>query len=139
MKNLVQLIGRVGNEPIAKVANNGNKYIQLNLATNENYTNKEGKKIEETTWHNITLWDKKAELAEKYINKGSQIGIMAKLANKSYVTKEGSTVSTYDLRVTEIILLGGKPKTAVGAKVLQANAIKPNATFTNKAEEDLPF
>jgi single-strand DNA-binding protein len=106
MNNQVQLIGHVGKTPEITTASNGNKYAKFSLATTEKYVNKAGEKIEDTVWHNITLWGTQATLAEKYISKGSQIGIQAKLTNNNYTNKQGVNVSTYELKVMDVMLLG---------------------------------
>jgi single-strand DNA-binding protein len=128
LRNNVQLIGRVGQNPELKTASNGNKYVSFGLATTEKYINKAGEKVENTTWHNILLWDKQAEIAEKYIAKGNEILIQAKLNGKTIV-ENGKNITTYDLKVTDFLLLGGGSKTAT-------TAIPQTAAIT---ADDLPF
>jgi single-strand DNA-binding protein len=135
IKNSVQLIGRIGMQPEIKTAGNGNKYAKFTLATSERYTNKNGEKVEDTTWHNITLWDKQAELAEKYMVKGQEIALQAKLVNNSYTdATTGKVIKGYELKVHEVMLLA-RPGNA-------APATQPNTTAIIDAviqTEDLPF
>ena len=70
MVNKVILIGRVGKDPEIRTISNGVKTASFSLATTEKYKDKEGKMQEKTQWHNIQAWEKKAELAEKFIKKG---------------------------------------------------------------------
>jgi single-strand DNA-binding protein len=111
LRNTVQLIGNLGKNPEIKTANNGNKYAMFSIATTENYTNKAGEKVKETTWHNITLWGAQADIAEKYLSTGSQVGIKARLVNNEYTDKDGTKKSRYELKVSDIMLLGGGNKT----------------------------
>jgi single-strand DNA-binding protein len=111
LRNSVQLIGNLGKAPEMKTANNGTKYAQFSVATTEAYTNKAGEKIKETTWHNITVFNSQAEIAEKYLTTGSQVGITAKLVNNEYTDKDGVKKSTYNLRVLDLVLLGSGNKT----------------------------
>ena len=73
LRNRVQLIGNLGNNPVLSETNNGIKYIKLSIATNSIYINKNGEKIKETQWHPIVAWGKQAEFA----NKCKKIGLLA--------------------------------------------------------------
>jgi single-strand DNA-binding protein len=108
LRNTVQLIGNVGKQPEIKSASNGNKYATFSIATTEKYTNKAGEKITDTTWHNLIVWDKQADIIERFVSKGSMLGIQGKLLNKTYADKDGTTRSRYEIQVTEIQLLGNR-------------------------------
>ena len=69
LKNKVQLIGNLGNNPEVKSLEGGKKMARFNVATNENYRNSKGEKVTETQWHNLVAWGKVAEIAEKYLQK----------------------------------------------------------------------
>lgn len=99
LNNSVRLIGFLGSAPEIKLTENQKKYVKLNLATNHYVKNKEGERVTETTWHQIFLWDRQAESAEKYLEKGSKISLEGRLSNKYYTDKDG--VKRY---VTEIIV-----------------------------------
>ena len=106
MKNRVQLIGHVGQDPEIKNLENG-KLANFSIATNENYTNSQGEKIEQTEWHRITTWGKTADLVEKYVSKGKEIAIEGKLSHRSYEDKDGIKRYVTEIVVNEILLLGG--------------------------------
>jgi len=72
MVNKVTLIGRLGSDPEVKKLDNGNAVANFSLATSEKYKDKQGNKQENTEWHNIVLWGRLAEIAEKYLEKGKQ-------------------------------------------------------------------
>ena len=105
MKNRVQLIGHVGQEPEIKNFENG-KLANFSIATNENYTNAKGEKAEQTEWHRITAWGKTAEIIEKFVSKGKEIAIEGRLSTRSYEDKDGIKRYVTDIVATEILLLG---------------------------------
>jgi len=108
LKNKVQLIGNLGNAPEVKTTENGKKLARFSVATNESYRNASGEKVTETTWHNLVAWGKVAEIAEKYLNKGSEIAIEGKLINRSYTDKDGNKKYITEVQVNELLMLGSK-------------------------------
>ena len=68
MKNKVQLIGNVGNEPEVKTFGEGKKVANITIATNDYYINEKGDKVEQTEWHRVTAWGKVADIIEKYVS-----------------------------------------------------------------------
>lgn len=96
--NKVILHGNVGCDPDVKALQSGKKVAKFSLATNKSFTNKSGEKTTETQWHSIILWEKLADLAEKYIKKGSSLIIEGEISYRSYENKEKQTVY-----ITEII------------------------------------
>ncbi|MFS4493894.1 single-stranded DNA-binding protein [Maribacter algarum] len=108
LRNKVQLIGNVGNNPEMTVLESGKKVIRFSLATNENYKNAKGEKVLSTDWHNMVAWGKTAEIVEKYAVKGKQIAIEGKLTSRSYETKEGEKRYITEVIVSEVLLLGSK-------------------------------
>ncbi len=104
MKNRVQLIGHVGQEPEVKTVNN-KKVANVTLATNDSYTNDKGEKVEQTEWHRITAWGKTAEIIEKYVAKGKEIAIEGKLTHRSYDDKDGNKRYVTEIVANEILLL----------------------------------
>jgi single-strand DNA-binding protein len=75
LKNKVQLIGNLGQNPEIKTLDGGKKLARFSIATNEAYRNANGEKIIETQWHNLVAWGKLAENIEKYITKGSEVAV----------------------------------------------------------------
>lgn len=105
MKNRVQLIGNVGNDPEIKTLENGKKLAHLTVATNDRYTNDKGEKVEQTEWHRVTAWGKTAEIIEKYVVKGKEVAIDGKLTHRSYDDKNGEKKYITEVVVNEILLL----------------------------------
>lgn len=108
LKNKVQLIGNLGANPDIRTTESGKKWVRLSMATNDNYRNAQGEKVSDTQWHNIVAWGKNAELAEKYLSKGSNLAIEGKLVSRSYTDKNGGKKYITEVQVNEILLLGTK-------------------------------
>lgn len=104
MKNRVQLIGNVGNDPEIKTLENGKKLAHVTIATNDKYINDKGEKVEQTEWHRVTAWGKTAEIIEKYVVKGKEVAIEGKLTHRSY-DKNGEKRYVTEVVVSEILLL----------------------------------
>lgn len=106
MKNSVQLIGHVGNDPEIKTLESGKKLVNLSIATNETYYNDKGEKITDTQWHRVTAWGKTAEIIEKYVAKGKEIGIIGRLSYRSYEDKNGNKQYATEITVSEMQMFG---------------------------------
>ena len=106
MRNKVQLIGHVGQEPEIKTFDGGKKVVNFTLATNEVYKNEKGEKVEQTEWHKISAWGKVADIIEKYVTKGKEIAIEGKLTHRSYDDKNGEKRYVTEVVANDIILLG---------------------------------
>lgn len=108
IRNKVQLIGNVGQEPEIVNLESGKKVAKFSIATNESYTNGGGERKEDTQWHNIVVWGKTAELVEKYVNKGKQIGVEGRLTSRSWDDKNGAKRYITEVVCNELLLLGQK-------------------------------
>jgi single-strand DNA-binding protein len=108
LKNSVRLIGNLGNAPEVKTIADNKKLAKFSMATNETYKNEKGEKVTETYWHNIIVWGKLAGIAEKYLQKGSEVAIEGKLTNKSYTDKDGNKRYVTEIIANEILMMGGK-------------------------------
>jgi len=108
LRNKVQLIGNVGNEPEITNLESGKKVAKFSIATNESYKDSNGEKVTNTQWHNIVAWGKIAEIVEKYVGKGKEVALEGKLTSRSYETKEGEKRYVTEVVIDEILLLGIK-------------------------------
>lgn len=106
LKNKVQLIGNVGQEPTVATLDSGKKVARLSLATNESYKDNKGEKQTNTDWHNLVAWGKTADIIETYVTKGKEIAIEGKLTFRSYEDKEGTKRYVTEVVVDELLLLG---------------------------------
>ena len=108
LRNKVQLIGNLGNNPEIITLDSGKKLAKFSIATNESYKNAEGEKITDTQWHNVIAWNKTAEIIEKYLEKGSEVAIEGKLTSRSYEDKEGVKKYITEVVCSEVLMLGSK-------------------------------
>ena len=108
LRNRVQLIGNLGMDPEVKSFDKDKKMARISIATNEVYYNAKGEKVQDTQWHNIVMWGKTAEIAEKYLKKGQEIAVEGKLVNRSWETKEGDKRYATEVVVSELVMLGKK-------------------------------
>lgn len=106
LRNSVQLIGNLGMDPEVKQVSNGNKMARFSLATNDTYKNQKGEKVEDTQWHNIVIWGKLADVAEKYLTKGKQVAVEGRLETNSYDDKDGNRKFFTQINVNDLVMLG---------------------------------
>ncbi len=106
LKNKVQLIGNLGNAPEVRNTETGKKLVRFSVATNEQYKNAKGERVTETQWHNLIAWGKVADIAEKFLAKGTEVAIEGKLVNRNYMDKEGNKKYITEIQVTELLMLG---------------------------------
>ncbi|MDA9028613.1 single-stranded DNA-binding protein [Flavobacteriaceae bacterium] len=106
LRNKVQLIGNLGNDPEIITLDSGKKLAKFSLATNEYYKDADGQKQTKTEWHNLVAWNKTAELIENYVTKGKEIAIEGKLTNRTWDDKEGNKRYTTEVVVNEVVLFG---------------------------------
>lgn len=109
LSNSVRLTGFLGAAPEIKTLDNQKKLARISLATHayRKGAAAEGKTV--TDWHQLVLWEKQAELAEQYLDKGSKIAIEGRLANRFYTDKDGVKRYTTEVVVTDILFLDRKP------------------------------
>lgn len=139
--NKVILIGNLGKDPEVRHLEGGVTRVTFSLATSESYKDKNGNKVEHTEWHNIILWRGIAEVAEKYLKKGSLVYIEGRIKTRTWDDKDGNKRYTTEIVAENLSLLGGKPpienqqqSTATTAASAEAAPASPENT-TN----DLPF
>ena len=106
LRNKVQLIGNLGNDPEIINLETGNLLAKFSIATNESYKNKAGEKVTDTQWHNIVAWGPTAKLVENYLTKGKEVAIEGKLTSRSYDSKEGEKRFITEIVCSEILMLG---------------------------------
>ena len=130
--NRVQIIGNLGKDPEVRAIPSGAKVANFSIATKESYTGKDGQKADKTEWHNIVLWRGLAEIAEKYLRKGSQVYIEGKLSTRSWDDKDGQKRYITEIIGDNLVMLG-KPAGSQN----QAGPSQPNQA--PQGEDDLPF
>ena len=108
LRNKVQLIGNLGNDPEIINLESGKTLAKFAIATNESYKNTNGEKVTDTQWHNVVAWGKTAQIIEKYLSKGKEVAIEGKLTSRSYEDKEGEKRYITEVVCNELLMLGNK-------------------------------
>ena len=106
LRNKVQLIGRLGQDPEIVSFTDGNKMAKFSLATDDSYKDKNGTKVERSYWHNIVVKGGLVNVVENYVTKGKEIAIEGKLTSRSYETKEGEKRYVTEIICNELLMLG---------------------------------
>jgi single-strand DNA-binding protein len=106
LRNKVQLIGNLGQDPEIVNLEGGKKLAKFSIATSDSYKNAQGEKVEDTQWHNVVVWGKTAEIVESYLVKGKQVAVEGKLIHRSYETKEGEKRYITEIKCNELLMLG---------------------------------
>lgn len=114
MLNKCTLIGNLGGEVEVRYTQGGDAVASFSLATSEKWKNKQGERQEKTTWHNIVIWGKLAEVAAEYLHKGSKVYVEGKIDYQK-VEKDGQEPKYYTkIIVHEMKMLDGKAKAEGG-------------------------
>tara|TARA_X000001036_G_C20540692_1_gene750147 strand:- start:8 stop:415 length:408 start_codon:yes stop_codon:yes gene_type:complete len=131
--NKVILVGNLGKDPEVRYLDNGVAVANFSIATTENYKNKEGQRVSQTEWHNIVLWRGLAEVAEKYLVKGSSVYIEGKIKTRKWEDKEGVTRYSTEILGENMTMLGGKPS------IEKKSTDNLPSTSESESQDDLPF
>jgi single-strand DNA-binding protein len=105
--NKVILVGHLGKDPETRTLDGGVSVTTFPLATSETY-NKDGRKVEQTEWHNIVMWRGLADIAAKFLQKGKLVYIEGKLRTRSFEDKEGIKKYTTEVVAENFTILGRK-------------------------------
>ena len=104
--NKVIPVGNVGKDPETRYLEGGTAVCSFSLATSESYRNRDGERVTNTEWHNIVLWRGLAEVAEKYVKKGSQLFIEGRIRSRSWEDKDGNKRYTTEIVGDNMQMLG---------------------------------
>ncbi len=115
LKNRIQLIGRVGRDPEFRLLESGKNVVNFSMATSDSYKSASGEKTVETQWHQIVAWGGLAEIADKYLKKGSEVAVQGKLIHRSYEGPDGKKRYVTEIIADEILLLGKPTKQDVNS------------------------
>lgn len=104
--NKVLLIGNLGRDPELKATPSGQSVARFSLATTETWKSQDGTKQSKTEWHNIVVWGKQAEIAEKFLRKGKQIMVEGRIQYRDYTDQAGVKKTFCDIRCDNFVMLG---------------------------------
>ncbi len=143
--NKVILVGRLGADPEVKTIAQGSTVATLNLATSENWTDKNGQRQEKTEWHRIVVWGKLAEICGKHLTKGRQIYVEGRLQTRQWDDKQGQKRYTTEIVATTVQFLGAQGEQRAGGPSQGAQStggetfqdFGPEPSFDSS--EEIPF
>ena len=142
MLNKVLLIGRLGRDPEVRYMPNGEAVCNFSVATNETWNDRNGQRQESTEWHNVTMYRNLAEIAGKYLTKGSQVYLEGKIQSRKYQGKDGIERTAYEIIANEMKMLGGGNSEQQVQSAQAETPTRRQATPAMPAEDiddDVPF
>ncbi|HEY2347508.1 MAG TPA: single-stranded DNA-binding protein [Puia sp.] len=140
--NRVMLIGNLGKDPDVQYLEGNIGVAKFSLATTETFKDRTGKLISQTEWHTVVLWRGLAELAQKYLHKGSLVYIEGRLRTRSWEDKEGNKKFATEVVGDNLIMLDKKIDSSHGATHPQEGMEGLNgndAAAMSEPSPDLPF
>ena len=136
--NKVILVGNLTRDPELTETNNGTYVCRFSIAVTRDYANSEGNR--ETDFFNITAWNKQAEICGKHLKKGSKVGVVARLQNRSYDDKDGIKRYVTDIIASEVEFLspkGSQAENDAEGSVSSSTRVRP--TLEAIDDNQLPF
>ena len=106
--NKAMLIGNLGRDPEVRAVSSGVKVANFTLATNESYTDRNGQKVDKTEWHRVVMWRGLADIAERFLSKGSTVYVEGKLTTRSWEGQDGQKRYTTEIVCDNMQMLGGR-------------------------------
>lgn len=139
MVNKVILIGNVGADPEVRSLEGGVKVARLRLATTERIYNRQTQESRDhTEWHSVTLWRNLADVADRYVRKGSQVYIEGRLRSRDWTDEAGNKRYAIEIMADEMKLLGRKPEGAPGRDSAPQHASNASYARTQPAVRQDP-
>lgn len=140
--NKVILVGNLGRDPEVQTFDNGVKKAAFSVATTEGYKNRDGERATHTEWHNVVLWRGLAEVAEKYLKKGSSVYIEGRIRRRDYEDENKQKRYVFEILGDNMTMLGGGPRRDEGLSDNGGNSSEVTDTSsaeTSAPDDDLPF
>lgn len=134
--NKVILLGNLGKDPEVRYLEGGIAVANFTLATSETYKDRtSGERKSITEWHNVVVWRGLAEIAEKYLKKGSQVYIEGKLRSRQWQDKDGNNRYTTEIVADTMQMVGKRDDNASN----ESTPSSPDIENNNEVDDDLPF
>lgn len=106
--NKVMLIGRLGRDPEIRYAANGTPIVNMRIATDESYADRDGNKVERTEWHSVVVFQRQAENCKTYLAKGSLIFVEGSLQTRKWQDQQGQDKYSTEIKATRVQFLDRK-------------------------------
>jgi single-strand DNA-binding protein len=143
--NKVILVGNLGRDPETRRMPSGDAMVTFSLATSESWRDKSsGERKERTEWHRVVIFNKNlAEVAEKYLRKGSKIYLEGQLQTRKFTDKDGQERSATEVVLQnfrgELVMLDARGEGGGGARIGSGGAEIPQSFDRNEMEDEIPF
>ena len=137
MVNKVILIGRLGKDPDVRYTPDGTMVTNFNLATDEQWKDKNGEKVQKTEWHRIVTWGKLAEICGNYLVKGKLVFIEGRIQTRSWEDKEGIKRFTTEIIASNMQMLDSKGQNKT--EDTSFDAVSTSSNDGNAPLDDVPF
>lgn len=108
MLNKVQIIGRLGRDPELRYSQSGSPVCTLSVATDEGYTDRDGKKVDRTEWHRVVLYSKAAENCNQFLKKGSLVYVEGSLQTRKWQDQQGQDRFSTEIKAQRVQFLDRK-------------------------------
>ena len=133
--NKVMLIGNLGTDPEVRALEFG-KVVKFPLATSEQYTNKDGQRVERTEWHNVVVLRKGlSEICERYLRKGMKVYIEGRIQTRSWQDEQGQTRYMTEVNCQEMTMLSGRDEQTTPRE----GSAPTSGPTAPEGGDDLPF
>lgn len=106
--NKVILVGRLGRDPEVRYTSAGQPVANFSMATDETYKDRAGERQKRTEWHKIVVWGKQAEIAQKYLKKGSLIFLEGRIQTREYTDRDQNKRTSFEIVCNNFRMLGGR-------------------------------
>ncbi len=136
--NKVTLIGNLGSDPELKYTPSGKAVANFNIATNEQWKDKDGQQQSRTEWHRIVVWGRQAEIAKDFLRKGKQIYLEGRLQTRSYDDKDGNKRYITEIVSNQFLMLGRRDEDSMPGERASSSAPQSGSGAPND-DDDLPF
>ena len=138
--NKIFIVGNLGRDPELRYTAQGTPVCSFSMATNERRKDKNGEMQDQTTWFRITLWNRLAETASQYLQKGKQVYIEGRLRVEEYVDRDGKPRHSLEVFATDMQFIGSRGDDAPHERAASAGASpSPGDSQPDLSDEDIPF
>jgi len=155
--NKVILVGNLGRDPEVRYSQDGNKIVNMSLATSESWTDRSsGERREKTEWHRVVIFnDRLGEVAEKYLNKGSKVYLEGQLQTRKWTGNDGQERYTTEVVISrfrgELTMLDSRANTAqdntisgqepdyIGSDASSEDGSGNTSTVSEQLDDEIPF
>jgi len=145
--NKAIIIGNLGADPEVRYTQSNTAVATLSIATSERYKDRTGELKERTEWHRVVLWDRKAEIAQEYLRKGSKVYVEGPIQTRSWEDKDGQKRYTTEIKAMNIQMLDSKQNASSQPAAAETNNTSYNdqklssdvSPNNDDIDDDLPF